>query len=403
MSEHKISTDALVGENDSHSWLSNPLDWRYVDRMIALSFIAQLISVIFGGTVLFALNAQQNSVEALQYLNPTAASYLLTLFALHIILNLGFTLVAFKKREHQSNWPLHSYVIGFSFVTLALCMGYATGSYFSDGIVLLLFALALALPLMDLDILKRAYIFAWIGFMVLIVIDFGELLPFAPLFSNNLTEAQRPILGWHLLRVITSFAIYFTVFFFTLPTTRRWRDRESLYMEMSSTDGLTRLTNRRSFIERSNAEFSKLQRMPGKLACIMIDLDYFKHINDTYGHQAGDAVLVEVAQILSDNAREYDEVGRYGGEEFAVLLPNTSKDNAAMIAERIRKQIEETAIDIGDRELSVTASLGVAAYPIEGVTGINDLLKFADQALYIAKEKSRNTVVVYEQDSGGEN
>src|SRR5690606_15324479 len=146
---------------------------------------------------------------------------------------------------------------------------------------------------------------------------------------------------------------------------------------------------------RSNAEFSKLKRMPGSLACIMIDLDHFKKINDTYGHQAGDAVLISVAKILAANARDYDEVGRYGGEEFAVLLPNTNKENAAKNAVRIRKQKEAEKIDEGDGDvLNVTGSFGVACYPAEGIEDINGLLKCADEALYEAKAKSRNVVVM---------
>ena len=394
MSENNVQVDRYDGADDTHTWLSNPLDWRPIDRLIALGVISQLVSFIFVAVIFVALYFQTRDSNAAQYLNIDVAMYLLIFCLSHTLLNFSFTFLSFRKRNKSQDWPLFSYVIVFSYVMLVLVTGYATGTYFSDGIVLLLFGFALCIPLVDLDILSRVYVFAWLGFILLMIIDFGGVLAFAPLFSAAPMDGLRPILGWHAFRVMMSFSIFFVLFFVTLPTTRRWREREDLYREMSNTDGLTRLTNRRSFINRSNAEFSKLKRMPGKLACIMIDLDYFKQINDNHGHQAGDKVLVKVAEILAANAREYDEVGRYGGEEFAVLLPNTSKENAAKIAERIRVSIEEIPIEIDDKVLRVTASFGVAGYPSAGVENMDDLLKRADQALYKAKEKSRNVVVV---------
>jgi diguanylate cyclase (GGDEF)-like protein len=393
--ESLVSTQVSELVEEDHSWLSNPLDWRFIDRLIILSLISESVSLLFAGVTSLSVYIQRGQESP--FLNESVAKTLIIICSLHFVINACFTYLAFEKRKSQADWPAFAYVVVFSYVSLVYCFGYFTGTYFSDGIVLLLFGFALCLPLVDLDILTKVYVFAWLAFIALMFGDLSEALPFAPLFNYAPYEGERLVFGWHLLRVVFSFAIFFAIFFVTLPTTRRWRDREDLYREMSSTDGLTRLTNRRSFLNRSNAEFSKLQRMPGKLACIMIDLDYFKHINDTYGHQAGDEVLVKVAEILADNARDYDEVGRYGGEEFAILLPNTNKENASKIAERIRKTIEETAIDIGEKELSITASLGVASYPAQGVNDMNGLLKLADDALYEAKEKSRNVVVVSEK------
>lgn len=397
MSDNSVQVERYESaEADAHKWISNPLDWRPIERLIVLGVISQLLSIIFVVVIFLALAYQANNANAVQYLNVSVGIYMLICCASHLILNFVFTFLAFGKRRKTHDWPLYTYEIVFSFVIMVLVLSYATGTYFSDGIVLLLFGLALCLPLVDLDILTRVYIFAWIGFIALMIVDFGELIVFAPLFSLAPMDGLRPVFGWHVLRVMISFLIFFVLFFVTLPTTRRWREREDLYREMSNTDGLTRLANRRSFIDRSNVEFSKLKRMPGMVACIMIDLDYFKKINDNYGHQAGDKVLVKVAETLARNAREYDEVGRYGGEEFALLLPNTSKENAAKLAERIRVSIEEIPIDIGDKTLRVTASFGVAGYPAEGIENVDDLLKRADQALYKAKEKSRNVVVIAE-------
>lgn len=393
---HIPISDLATNSQEEHSWFSNPLDWPSIDRLIALGIVSQAVAIFFNLALIMAWYFQVKSPLTSTYLNTNIAGFLVLLFSAYWVLASSFTLAAFKKRKSAQDWPLFSNVIVFSFVVVVMILGYLTGTYFSEAIVLLLFGFALCLPLVNLEILARVYLFAWAIFIFFIIADFAELTEFAPLFVNAPVEGQRPVLGWHILRVLVSFSIFVILFFVTLPSTKRWRDREDLYREMSSTDGLTRLTNRRSFIDRSNAEFSKLERMPGKLACIMMDLDYFKHVNDNYGHLAGDAVLVKVAQILADNAREYDEVGRYGGEEFAILLPDADASVAAAIAERIRALIEVTEIDAEGHCLKVTASFGVAACPAEGVSNINDLLKKADDALYQAKEKSRNTVVVSE-------
>ncbi|MDF1764653.1 MAG: GGDEF domain-containing protein, partial [Oleibacter sp.] len=179
---------------------------------------------------------------------------------------------------------------------------------------------------------------------------------------------------------------------------KRWVERENLYQEMSTIDGLTRLSNRNSFIHRGQEEIERAQKQLApalsSLACIMIDLDHFKRINDTWGHHAGDQVLIEASKIMLNNVRKNDEVGRYGGEEFAVLLPSTNIKKAARIAETIRKKINLAQIDVDGKIINITASFGVACYPLEGVIDMSDLLKTADKALYEAKETGRNKVVI---------
>jgi diguanylate cyclase (GGDEF)-like protein len=210
------------------------------------------------------------------------------------------------------------------------------------------------------------------------------------------TPDGRPLVGWLILRDIIVAILGFLVYLCILAM-KRWTERESLYLEMSTTDGLTRLSNRNFFINRGQEEIARTreQTLPSSpsLACIMIDLDHFKQINDTWGHHAGDQVLIAASKVMMRNARKTDEVGRYGGEEFAMLLPGTSLKRAAQIAERIRRKISDMNVIVDGSNIEVTASFGVACFPSTDIDNMEDLLKAADKALYEAKETGRNKVV----------
>lgn len=164
--------------------------------------------------------------------------------------------------------------------------------------------------------------------------------------------------------------------------------------ELSNTDGLTKLYNRRYFMEMLELEFQRAQRYEAKLGFVMIDIDHFKDFNDTYGHLLGDRILYEVAQILRENLRVHDIVGRYGGEEFALLMPETDMKGALVVAERYRKRIEDFMLLENERELKITISLGVATYPRADIKSVDDLIRMADNALYKAKKNGRNRVEV---------
>lgn len=160
-------------------------------------------------------------------------------------------------------------------------------------------------------------------------------------------------------------------------------------------DGLTGLLNHRRLQERMKEELSRSLRYQHPMTLLMIDVDYFKRYNDTYGHQQGDEVLRILAQILRQNVRHSDIVGRYGGEEFAVVLPETNKDSAVMLAQRLCEIVASTPFP-GHRDglpVRCTISVGVASYPEDGLT-VSELIAAADSALYRAKRFGKNRVVV---------
>ncbi|MGZ9236007.1 MAG: GGDEF domain-containing protein, partial [Anaerolineales bacterium] len=165
---------------------------------------------------------------------------------------------------------------------------------------------------------------------------------------------------------------------------------------LAITDSLTGLYNRRGFFELSHREVERAKRFDHFFSIIILDIDHFKEINDTHGHETGDLVLEKVARRLGAQLRKVDILGRYGGEEFALLLPETSGTGARVVAERLRGCITAEPIETSQGSLNVTISLGLAALTVNTMT-LEDLLRRADQALYKAKESGRNCVCVYDE------
>jgi two-component system cell cycle response regulator len=164
--------------------------------------------------------------------------------------------------------------------------------------------------------------------------------------------------------------------------------------ELATIDPLTQVANRRAVEHRLALEFQRERRYKHPLACILVDIDHFKAVNDTYGHPAGDKVLIEVASAIRESIRTTDLVARFGGEEFIVIAPETPMAPAQMVAERIRLAIiEKTSAKMDQGLPTVTASLGVATTELQ-VTKESELVARADAALYRAKHEGRNRVVV---------
>jgi two-component system, cell cycle response regulator len=171
---------------------------------------------------------------------------------------------------------------------------------------------------------------------------------------------------------------------------------------MSQTDALTGLENRRHIETRLEEMFEHAKRLGEPFSCVMVDLDKFKSVNDEYGHQAGDAVLKQLAKILKNEVREIDHAGRYGGEEFILLLTGTVLDAAVTFAERCRKAIEDHTFTFAGGTIQRTASFGVAGWPHPKIQNCDGLVKAADDALYVAKETGRNRVVRFDGETFNE-
>jgi diguanylate cyclase (GGDEF)-like protein len=161
---------------------------------------------------------------------------------------------------------------------------------------------------------------------------------------------------------------------------------------LSITDGLTRLYNHRYFQDELARAFGESQRYQRPLSLAIVDIDFFKKVNDTHGHAVGDEVLKSVANVFRESARSTDLVARYGGEEFAVIMPETGLDDAIVFAEKIRAMIESTKMPTQAGELMVTVSVGVASTPHSRIRAAKEVVVAADKALYRAKRSGRNQV-----------
>jgi diguanylate cyclase (GGDEF)-like protein len=165
--------------------------------------------------------------------------------------------------------------------------------------------------------------------------------------------------------------------------------------ELASIDGLTGLYNRRHFLALAETEWSRYLRYGRPLALLVLDIDHFKSINDGFGHDVGDKVIKAVANVLQSNKRSSDIVGRVGGEEFALVLPEASLASACIAAERLRQKVADCVVDHKGSDISVTISIGMSVAH-EGVNGIAALLKEADVALYEAKRTGRNRACAFD-------
>ncbi|KPK03482.1 MAG: hypothetical protein AMS20_10515, partial [Gemmatimonas sp. SG8_28] len=169
----------------------------------------------------------------------------------------------------------------------------------------------------------------------------------------------------------------------------RLREGREELERLSVTDPLTGLFNRRKLVQKIEQEAQRSGRTGKPFAVLMMDVDEFKAVNDRFGHHAGDRVLVAVARVLHDSVRVIDSVGRYGGEEFVVVLPETDRTHGVETAERIRAAVASRRLAPGVEDTRVTVSIGVAEFPTDGTT-VDVIIDSADRALYVAKQRGRN-------------
>ena len=202
------------------------------------------------------------------------------------------------------------------------------------------------------------------------------------------------------LLILAAMILFFGgIYYFISRLLQKINEAQQKLMALASVDDLTQLYNRRYFFERFNQEVERAMRYQRPLSCIILDIDFFKQVNDSYGHLAGDQVLIDIANILKNNCRQSDLAGRYGGEELIILLPETEASGAMIIAERIREMIEEhQTLDGKGVVIAVTVSMGIASLTGPELRNLDKnerIVQYADDALLLAKKKGRNRIELY--------
>jgi diguanylate cyclase len=366
------------------------LNWGSVDKCI----LAAALTLPFLASYLALGRYLGGRPELVGYLDYTVLAVLVDVPTLVTIAwaALLVTGLAWRRRSADSVVLVHAtiqlYAISNAFFI------YCIGPYTSPLWLVLLGAGMIGFLIFP----RRAVL---LGLATLLLLEAGatlgerlDLIPYAPLMAGHPYSATgRLASSWIAYMGSVTFGATLIIWALFAYIITRWREQEARFRVLSITDGLTRITNRRHFMELFRQELERTQRYRGRLACLLVDLDHFKEINDTHGHLVGDEVLMAVARALRDSSRNLDVVARYGGEEFALLLPETDREAARHVAERYRKTLEQVRIASGASSVGVTASIGVACYPDDSASTVDELLQRADTALYRAKDLGRNRVV----------
>ena len=177
----------------------------------------------------------------------------------------------------------------------------------------------------------------------------------------------------------------------------RLRKANNFLTELVKIDTLTKLYNRRYLFESLESEFSRAKRHGRVISFLIIDIDNFKVINDTYGHQVGDCVLSEFSEFLRTQIRKHDIAGRYGGEEFGIILPETRTQGAFMVADRMRKELENKQIEVQGHKIRLTVSGGISQYPSPNINSMDEMVRYADFSLLEAKKAGKNRIIIWGQ------
>ena len=233
--------------------------------------------------------------------------------------------------------------------------------------------------------------------MQVIIDEFASLLSGKVYFESELKT--RTIKGKVLdliikLQVPQAYSETFEKVIVTMQDITSQKRTENSLRRMAQTDGLTGVYNHSIILKRLKEEFKRAVRYENHLSCLMIDLDHFKGINDLCGHQKGDKVLRKTAQKIKDYVREVDIVGRYGGDEFIVILPETPVERAGVVADRLIKIFDELASSTDKRVVFSTVSVGIGGIPTDGIENAKALLSEVDKAMYKAKKAGRNTSAI---------
>jgi len=365
--------------------LAAVLEWSEVDKSI---FLMLILTPILGAYIIgiVAVQLMPNGAQLVRFepLHELFKIELCLLLGAWIIIAIGLYL---RKRQPDALWVQHLATQYYS-LSLVTCSYYIGTLTFCTGVVLL------GAPVFGFILLNRRVVwgativstFALLGLTY--ATAFGWL-PYAPVVVPPSDSTTNLI--WVSIIFFFTAPHFIVIIMFADQIVSYWRNREDTIRTLSRTDMLTGLLNRRSIMEILDMEVARTMRHGPPLTIVILDLDHFKRINDTWGHPTGDLVLKEAGRVLTASIRKCDMVGRYGGEEFMIMLPDTTQAGAAIMMERCRATLAETTIVADNGEtIRISGSFGLANNEKQLSLSSEAMIKLADEALYRAKAEGRN-------------
>lgn len=367
--------------------IASVLDWCEVDKSLFL--ILMLIPIL---SAYIVCNLWLSQMDDAALLVNTAPLLQLTKIQVFLVIGaLGLLLCGWKIRTKTPNTLWFQYIATQYYSLSLILSSYYIGTMtFCTGVVLL------GAPVFGLIVFNRYVVWTTtiVSTLLLVLLTYVSIfgwIPYAPAVVPPTTQSAH--LFWTTMNFCFTAPHFIIIILFADQMVNYWRNREETIRVLSRTDMLTGQLNRHSIIEALNKEIARTLRHGPPLTVVIVDLDHFKRVNDTWGHPIGDAVLKKAASVFSSQMRQCDMVGRYGGEEFMMLLPDTPLEGAAVMVERCRAALEKTMINTSTGEkISISASFGLASNNKTLALNADELIKQADDALYRAKANGRNRV-----------
>lgn len=363
------------------------MNWSNLNKSIVVLTAGSLAHLLW---LLWYLYASL-SPSLQHWMNLNYFHFNLTCLTLSFFLHLILIYPCIYLKDNHYIQVYYPYIVIVFFATTFMFAGYAIGVMSPATIASLISLMSVGLVLFERKIIYVICVPILLYLLMIILLSTFNQTAYAPIFSHELNES---VLIYNKFWVFSQLYLYIPVFFVSIVLFEilltQWRNREKQIKMISQIDPLTGIFNRRKI----GLELVLCESSEQPYALVLLDLDYFKSVNDNYGHDTGDMVLMNVAEILSSILSVEDIVGRFGGEEFIILLKNKSLKQCLDIAERCRKEIEKEQYVIDKKKIiRITASFGVAVSTV----GLKKemVIQHADRALYLAKKSGRNQVRHY--------
>lgn len=384
-------TSAMGICNRLHIHIGNPLEWTSAKKANLILWI-----YFFQQCFYWLLLSELVDAPAWQgYIEPQQAHYHLQNFSGLVGLSLAIIGLAYGAQLRWKNSSFYEHLAAQYFGVSHVYYGYCIGLMSLPVGVVLAGAPVVGFIFFHRIAVAAAFVTSLSLVVGISVATIQGSLSYAPIAQNLYSEQGQLSTAWLMAYGFFAAPHLLVLFGLAFYVLQRWRIREQQVDYLSRTDSLTDLMNRRSIMQQLQHEKEQCDKNDGLLSVVMVDLDHFKSINDQWGHCVGDEVLVLTANTLKNALRQNDYVGRYGGEEFLLVLPGLEPEQAACLAERIRATLAALVITLPEgQKLTLSASLGMSFYSVERNVTVDDLVKQADFALYKAKNSGRDQLVV---------